>query len=70
MSEPEDVTDDQRDDPVADDGFVRLLEKLSTEYNFDSRDDERASLARRIRVRMQQVRAESFDSAAHRLRVP
>jgi two-component system CheB/CheR fusion protein len=49
--------EDLTDDP----GFNRLLEKLSSEHNFDFREYKRTSLARRIRVRMQQVRIDSFD---------
>src|SRR5262245_53319427 len=40
--------------------FRSLLEKLSGRYNFDFREYKEASLARRIRARMAQVRVDSF----------
>ena len=39
-----------------------LLEKLSAQYNFDFREYKEGSLARRIRARMTQVRAESVSA--------
>jgi len=42
--------------------FRELLEKLSSQYNFDLREYREASLARRIRARMMQVRAESVSA--------
>ncbi|HXG02636.1 MAG TPA: CheR family methyltransferase [Candidatus Binatia bacterium] len=53
------------DDPAgtADDpAFRRLLEKLSVDYNFDFREYKPASLIRRIRNRMQQVHAPTFEA--------
>src|SRR2546427_4940586 len=38
-----------------------LLEKLSAQYHFDLREYKEVSLARRIRARMTQVRAESVS---------
>src|SRR5215813_11017734 len=40
--------------------FRGLLEKLSSQYNFDFREYKEASLARRIRTRMGQARIDSF----------
>jgi two-component system CheB/CheR fusion protein len=48
------------DDP----GFGALLEKLSESYNFDFREYKEASLMRRIRSRMSQVRAPTFEAYA------
>lgn len=46
---------DRADDvSVADGEFHRLLEKLNAQYGFDVREYKQASLARRIRARMQQ----------------
>src|SRR5262245_48726596 len=67
MSDPEDVGDEAPDEVVTEAGFARLLEKLSNEYNFDFREYKRASLARRIKARMQQVRLESFERYAEYL---
>ncbi len=61
MSDSDDVREEQSEEAVQDVAFQRLLEKLSSEYSFDFREYKQASLARRIRLRMQQVRAESFD---------
>ena len=47
--------------------FQRLLERLSTEHNFDFRQYKIASLARRIRSRMSQVRIDDFDRYAEYL---
>jgi two-component system, chemotaxis family, CheB/CheR fusion protein len=44
------------DDP----GFMRLLDKLASEYQFDVREYKEASLARRIRSRMSHVHVDSF----------
>jgi two-component system CheB/CheR fusion protein len=52
------AVDDASNDPA----FVRLLEKLRTEHNFDFREYKHMSLARRIRARLQQVRVESFEA--------
>ena len=42
--------------------FRRLLDKLSAEHQFDFRKYKVASLARRIRARMNQVRVADFDA--------
>jgi two-component system CheB/CheR fusion protein len=44
--------------------FRELLEMLSTTYNFDFREYKEASLARRIRARMAQVRVDGFAAYA------
>jgi two-component system CheB/CheR fusion protein len=49
-------------DPASDPALGRLLEKISAEYNFDFREYKPVSLARRLRLRMQQVRVDSFDA--------
>src|SRR5262245_53909566 len=46
--------------PPLDRGFRDLLEMLSSTYNFDFREYKEASLARRIRARMSQVRIDGF----------
>jgi two-component system CheB/CheR fusion protein len=51
----------------SDPGFQKLLEKLSETYNFELREYKPASLARRIRARMSQVHAETFDVYAGHL---
>jgi two-component system, chemotaxis family, CheB/CheR fusion protein len=57
----ESAPDDREDEgPVSDSGFRGLLDKLNSQYGFDVREYKQASLARRIRTRMQQVRIESF----------
>src|SRR5262245_21344251 len=61
MSDLDEPGDGQSDEVLAGAGFNRLLEKLSTEHNFDFREYKRASLARRIKARMQQVRLDDFD---------
>src|SRR5262245_49946473 len=61
MSDGEDVEGPVDEATAADAGLVRLLERLSTKYSFDFREYKRTSLARRIRIRMQQVRIDSFD---------
>jgi two-component system CheB/CheR fusion protein len=43
-------------------GFRPLLEKLSSNYNFDFREYKEPSLARRIRARMSQIRVDGFDA--------
>jgi two-component system CheB/CheR fusion protein len=55
------------EDTAADSGFRRLLELLSTRYGFDFREYKPASLVRRVRARMQQVRIDSFDGYMHYL---
>jgi two-component system CheB/CheR fusion protein len=60
MSDGEDV-EGTADGASVDAGLARLLERLSSRYSFDFREYKRASLARRIKIRMQQVRVESFD---------
>ncbi len=47
---------------AADPKFIALLEKLHTEHNFDFRQYKRASLLRRVRQRMTQVRVDRFDT--------
>jgi two-component system CheB/CheR fusion protein len=47
--------------PADDAAFLRLLERLSADHNFDFRQYKPASLARRIRSRMSQVRIDDFD---------
>jgi two-component system, chemotaxis family, CheB/CheR fusion protein len=60
--------DDSTAEAIASDAaFQRLLEKLSESYNFDFREYKPASLARRIRQRMSQARAESFEAYARLL---
>jgi len=51
---------DEADDPA----FGALLEKLRESYNFDFREYKRASLRRRIRMRMGQVQADTFEAYA------
>ena len=55
--------DDSHDAEGAPDapGFRALLEKLSESYNFDFREYKEASLVRRIRSRMSQVHAPTFE---------
>jgi len=48
--------------PELGDDLRELLEKLSAQYNFDFREYKEGSLARRIRARMTQVRAESVSA--------
>jgi two-component system, chemotaxis family, CheB/CheR fusion protein len=75
MTTESDDLDERVDDdtpPVAepelsDFGFRRLLEKLHTEHNFDFRQYKEASLMRRIRRRLSQVRVESLDAYAQYL---
>lgn len=63
MPEHDDVTPlPGGEEQVPDPAFARLLDKLSTAYNFDFREYKTASLVRRIRARTQQVRAETFDA--------
>jgi two-component system CheB/CheR fusion protein len=62
MSDPEDDDRTPGGAPAPDPAFERLLEKLSAEYNFDFRQYKAASLSRRVRKRMQQVRVDSFDA--------
>src|SRR5262245_54267126 len=50
--------------PPADAEFRSLLEMLSSTYNFDFREYKEASLARRIRARMTQVRIERYGAYA------
>jgi two-component system CheB/CheR fusion protein len=61
MSDGEDVEGPVDESTGADVELVRLLERLSSKYSFDFREYKRPSLARRIRIRMQQVRVESYD---------
>ncbi len=51
----------QPDEATADPSFRHLLEKLSSDHAFDFREYKPTSLARRIRVRMQHVRVDTFD---------
>ena len=51
----------QPDEATADPSFRHLLEKLSSDHAFDFREYKPTSLARRIRVRMQYVRVDTFD---------
>ena len=53
--------------PETDPEFRSLLEKLSSQYNFDFREYKEASLARRIRTRMSQVRVDGFTAYAEYL---
>lgn len=50
-----------------DPGFHALLEKLSSSYDFDFREYKVASLVRRIRGRMAQVHAGTFEGYATHL---
>jgi two-component system, chemotaxis family, CheB/CheR fusion protein len=50
-----------------DPGFQALLEKLSDTYKFDFREYKAASLMRRLRARMSQVHADSFEAYAQYL---
>jgi two-component system CheB/CheR fusion protein len=63
MSDSDDGRTEQAEESAAaaDGTFQRLLEKLSTEHGFDFREYKHASLARRIRVRMQQLQVETFE---------
>ena len=56
------MSDHDSEDPAqaVDAGFRAFLDKLSSTYNFDFREYKKPSLARRIRSRMAQVRADSF----------
>jgi two-component system CheB/CheR fusion protein len=65
VSDGDEVIDAAIPAPVVDAGFRPLLDKLSSTYNFDFREYKEASLARRIRARMSQVRQDSFE-AYHR----
>ncbi|HYE90998.1 MAG TPA: CheR family methyltransferase [Terriglobales bacterium] len=57
--------DEARESAAADDpAFRALLEKLSAAYAFDFREYKPASLMRRIRMRMSQVHAGSFEAYA------
>jgi two-component system CheB/CheR fusion protein len=58
MVDDEDATPDAS--PEVDPGFPDLLEKLRERYNFDFREYKAASLMRRTRARMSQVRADTF----------
>jgi two-component system CheB/CheR fusion protein len=51
---------DAVDEAATDEAVERLLQKLNTDYGFDFREYKRASLVRRLRARMQQVRVDSF----------
>src|SRR5262245_38797441 len=53
--------------PETDPEFRALLEKLSSQYNFDFREYKEASLARRIRNRMAQARVDSYGVYARYL---
>src|SRR5436190_1183072 len=53
---------DDDDALAADEGFTALLEKLSASYNFDFREYKVASLVRRIRTRMSQAHADTFEA--------
>jgi len=70
MSSPPDELDDVADVPAADRaGFRRLLDMLYTEHHFDFREYKPASLWRRMRARMAQVRVEGFDTYIDYLRL-
>ncbi len=58
--ELEDGGDGHHPDP-SEPGLARLLEKVNAEHNFDLRLYKEASLIRRLRRRMTQVRAQSVD---------
>jgi two-component system CheB/CheR fusion protein len=60
LPDGDDTADPQTVAEMSDAAFVRLLEKLSSEYGFDFREYKRASLVRRIRTRMQQLRVPDF----------
>ncbi|HEY3067685.1 MAG TPA: CheR family methyltransferase [Methylomirabilota bacterium] len=62
MSDDQDSRASADSDPAdaRDAAFLRLLDKLATEYQFDVREYKETSLARRIRSRLSQVRVESF----------
>jgi two-component system CheB/CheR fusion protein len=49
---------------TADGTFRKLLEKLNAEHGFDFREYKEASLVRRIRRRMRQVRIDTYDAYA------
>src|SRR5215471_4231387 len=53
--------------PETDPEFRALLEKLSSQYNFDFREYKEASLARRIRNRMAQSHLDGFRVYGHYL---
>jgi chemotaxis protein methyltransferase CheR len=62
------MSDDSAAEPqaelVQERGFAELLDMLSATYGFDFREYKEASLARRIRARMSQVRADDFVAYA------
>jgi two-component system CheB/CheR fusion protein len=60
VSDGEDI-ESPTEEAVADASFSRLLDKLSKQYAFDFREYKQTSLARRIKIRMQQVRMENYD---------
>ncbi len=66
MAAPEDVDGVQMTGAEAA-AFRTLLDRLSAEYNFDFRSYKTASLARRIRARMAQLRIDGFDAYAEYL---
>ena len=61
MNDADDGGQSQPDEATADPSFRHLLEKLSSNHAFDFREYKPTSLARRIRVRMQHVRVDTFD---------
>ena len=61
MNHADDGGQSQPDEAATDPSFRHLLEKLSSDHAFDFREYKPTSLARRIRVRMQHVRVDTFD---------
>ena len=62
MTDGDSTVDPPGDDATRDPHFARLLEKLHADHGFDFREYKPPSLARRIRARMQQVHADSFQA--------
>ena len=62
MVDGDDVADEVA--AASDRGLQALLEKLSETYKFDFREYKAASLMRRLRTRMGQVHADSFEAYA------